>query len=144
MLSTRMGKSGTYRRGRSNNPNLCFWITSMAVAPENGVRPVIMAYITAPRRIQITLLAGPFSLGLLGGHVLGGANDATGHRQAIAGENLGHAKIREFDEPLGRHEQIGRLQVAMNDARVMRRLQCLADVNGNLERPSPGEPQFTS
>ena len=78
-----------------------------------------MAYMHGPQRVQVAVLAGPFSLGLFGRHVLGGADDSAGHGQAIAGEDLGDAEIGQLDDSLGSDQQVGGLQVAVNDAGVV-------------------------
>ena len=86
----------------------------------------------------------PVSLCLLGRHVLGGADDPSGHGQAVAGENLGDAEIGQLDEPLGGDQQVGGLQIAMNDAGVVRRLERLADLDGDFDRLLPGNSLFAA
>ncbi len=83
--------------------------------------------------------------GLLRSHVGGGAeDDARGcgvggqrrrHRQAVVAvvgiPRLGQAEVEHLDRTVGTELDVGRLEVAVDDALLVGRLQCLGDLQGD-------------
>ena len=57
-----------------------------------------------------------FAGDLLGRHVAAGADRLTVGRQPRAVEIAGQAEVADLHVPVGREKQIGRLQVAVDDA----------------------------
>ena len=67
--------------------------------------------------------------GLLGGHVAGRAHDLAGlGLAAVRLEPLGQAEVGDLGRAVGVEQDVGRLQVAMDDPRVM------SDLNGPSQR----------
>ncbi len=57
------------------------------------------------------------ALGLLRGHVFGGADEQAA--EGLVGrtrQDLGHPEVAELELPLGGHQHVGWLEVAMHDA----------------------------
>jgi len=83
---------------------------------------------------------------LLGGHVghsadqCGGAADG-GRLCDVrgSGHNAGQAEIEYLGAPTRRDDDIPRLEVTMNDALLVRRLEALGDIECNGAGPSLGE-----
>ena len=58
-----------------------------------------------------------------------------GDRRGIGGiERLGQTEIEHLDEPVGADLDVGRFQVAVDDAAVVRRFERLGDLAGDVER----------
>ena len=77
----------------------------------------------AAEAIQIALRRDRAAVGLLGGHVFGRADQAAGRRQPRVAEQPRDAEIGQLQIVVGRQQQIGRLEIAMDDAVVVRMLQ---------------------
>ena len=80
-----------------------------------------------PKRVDVAALAGFAAFQLLGRHIHRGANAHPSHgleRRAIALQDLGNAKVQDFDDFLGdtfliyffRDEDVVRFQVAVQDS----------------------------
>ncbi len=79
-------------------------------------------------------------MALFGRHVSERAEHCVGAREPGSADELGDSKVEDLDEPLTRNEQIGRFDVAVNDARLMsfgepaRNLFRDVDRRGGIER----------
>src|SRR5262249_60804925 len=58
---------------------------------------------------------GP-AAGVLGGHVGGRAEDGAGARRAVAAEALGQSEVGDLGPAVGVEQDVGRLEVAVDDA----------------------------
>ena len=76
---------------------------------------------------------------MLGREVFGGADDAAGRGQVALGEDLGDAEIGELDEAGGVAEDVGRLEVAVDDAVIVSVLEGRADLQGDIQHLPPGQ-----
>lgn len=94
------------------------------------------------QRIEVAAATGPFSLSLLGRHVLGGPDDAARDGEPRSGKHLSNAKVAEFDGAIGRDQQVRGLQVAVNDSGVVGRLESCTDLQRHGDDFAPGEPSF--
>jgi len=72
---------------------------------------------------------------LLGGHVVGGAHDDIGPGEAAGGTGggAGEAEVGELGAPILGEEDIGGLDVAVDDALAVRELQGIANLAGDGE-----------
>ena len=82
---------------------------------------------------------------LLGAHVGGRAEDGAGPGKIVAErgglarglvqvQRLGEPEIEQLDFAVGRDLDVGRLEIAMDDAFLVRRLERVGDLQRNLER----------
>src|SRR5690606_11348164 len=78
-----------------------------------------------------------FAFGLFGGEVLGGADHGRrlGHRHAGVAHGAGDAEVHDLDLAVAGQHDVGRLDVAVHDARAVRVLQGLEDPDGHLQCP---------
>src|SRR5207248_8269688 len=79
---------------------------------------------------------------LLGRHVADGAEDRAALRvQRLADrlEELGDAEVENLQPPVAREEEVGRLQVAVDDALVVGRAQPLRELSCQLGRAARNE-----
>ena len=58
--------------------------------------------------------------------------------QVLRTEQPGNAKIRQLDAPLFTKEQVGRLQIPVDDPPVVGMLEGLADIDCVVDRLAPG------
>ena len=97
-----------------------------------------MANITPPRLYKSLCGVTRSPAGLLGRHVFGRAHQAAIHRQPIIAEQSRDAEIGQLDFVVGfGQQQIGRLDIAMNDAMIVRMPQRLAQLDGMLHHFAP-------
>ncbi len=87
-------------------------------------------------RVEIAPPGDPPPLPLLGRHVLGRADDAAGDRQLRAGKDLRDAEVGELDVAVGRQQQVRRLEIAVDDPRIMRAFEGQAE-SGSTDRSLP-------
>src|SRR5207249_3355969 len=83
--------------------------------------------------------ADRFAGGLLGREEFGGADHAAGGGQVRAGEHLGDAEVSELDRSVRRAQDVGRLDVAMDDAVVVDVSQSRTDLQRQVQYFLPGE-----
>ena len=91
-----------------------------------------------PQRVHVHRRAdgaGPGG-GLLGGHVARRAQDGARARLAGVGvlDGLGQAEVGDLGHAVGRQEDVGRLQVAVDDPAFVRRLERFRDLNADGDR----------
>src|SRR5205814_186186 len=89
------------------------------------------------QRVEIAALARLFSGGLLGGEIFGGADHAAGVGQLPAGKHFGNTKVGELDDAGRSAEQVGRLQVAMDHAMIVRVFEGGTDLQSCVEDFAP-------
>ena len=73
----------------------------------------------APQSVQIAAAGDRLAVGLLRGHVVGRAEHAAIGRHVRAAVQLGDAEVGELDVVLLVDQQVGRLEIAMDDAAVV-------------------------
>ena len=111
--------------------------TSMVEPPENGSRPVSSSYSITPTRVQVAAVVHLLAADLLRADVAGradgevdvGVGDLV---QARRRHQLGQAEVHHLDLLVRRvgidHHQVGRLQVAVDDALAVGGLEHLAEL----------------
>ena len=96
--------------------------------------------------IQVAAGVDRLPLGLLRRHVFGRPHHVAGGRETRIAEQPGDAEVGEFQTAVGGQEQVARLDVAVDDAPVVRVAQRPADVDAHLRHLAPIEraspPQF--
>jgi hypothetical protein len=70
-------------------------------------------------RVEVTAVVDLHAERLLGRHIAGRAHEHAGGGELAVGLLLGDAEVRELHQALARHEQVGRLDVAVDDPLVM-------------------------
>ena len=105
----------------------------------NGARPVSSGVEDRPQAVDVggrrDRAAAPD--GLLGGHVGGRAQDRAGDGQARVGlDPLGQAEVGDVGLALGVEQDVGRLQVAVQDAALVGVVDGLGDL-GDQPRGGP-------
>ena len=90
--------------------------------------------------IQVAAPIGATTLDLLGRHEFRRPDDRPGDRQLFGGKHLRHAKVGDLHRAVLRNQQIGRLQVAVNDPHIVRMLQPRTDLHRDLDRLLPRNP----
>ena len=101
----------------------------------------------AAERPDVGAFVDRLALRLLRAHVGGGPDDhaqPAGHRghrrrqrrvrRALVGHRLGEAEIEDLDAVVGRELDVGRLQVAMDDPLLVRRVERLGDLRRDRQR----------
>ena len=78
-----------------------------------------------------------FALALLRRHVGGGADGAVGGGQGGDVEVLGDAEVGELERAVGQDHEVGRLEVAVDDAGLVGVLQGGAELLAERRRPPP-------
>ena len=92
------------------------------------------------QRVQVGLVAdlgGPADL--LGGHVGGRPQGPPGGRQGGGVEVLGDPEVGQLDLALAGDHQVRRLEVAVDHAVLVRVVQRVADLDGQVDHLAPGE-----
>lgn len=93
------------------------------------------------QRIDICPLVYPASLGLLRGDIV--HRPQCFPRQGIAGaRDAGNAKICNLDAAVFEYHDIVRLDVPVDNAAAVRMLQCLGNLNGEMQCLPPVEHTF--
>ena len=90
-------------------------------------------------REQVAAAVERHPLDLLRGHVGGAADHHAGARQVgLLADRLGDAEVAHLDPPAAPDQQVPRLDVAVDDPRLVRRGQCVGRLRGDLERLGGG------
>ena len=128
---------------------------SVTVSPAKACAPVSISYSTQPNAQMSRSLVHRLAAGLLRAHVRGGAENDPRLRHAdvrvIVGDSatsprapgaassaLASPKSSTFTMPSGRELDVGRLQVAVDDALLVRGLERLGDLPGDERASSTG------
>ena len=111
------------------------------LSPLNGRCPVSISYKHDAERPNVSAVIELLALHLLGGHIRDRSRNHAGlGRYPEAGE-LGQTKVEDLDDPAFRDEEVGRLDVAMHDSRVVRFAETAGglghDIEGFLQLDGP-------
>ncbi len=88
-----------------------------------------------PDRIDVSPGVDRVASYLLGREVSGGPDDHTGARQiTLRAVGLGDTKVGDLDAVVSTDEDVGRLDVAMDDPRAVRVMECHCDVTSDARR----------
>ena len=96
------------------------------------------------QRVDVGALIERDSLHLLGRHVVRRADDPPRFGQAGILERLGQSEVGDGHAPAAVDENVLRLQVAMNHALLVRRLQPFADLPEDVHGLRKGQPAFAA
>ncbi|GAC1599523.1 MAG: hypothetical protein NVS4B10_10770 [Myxococcales bacterium] len=88
---------------------------------------------------EIAAAIGPLAADLLGRHVSDAADDGSSERggrfrRRALDDQPGDPEVEDLESAVGGDEEILRLEIAMNDARVMGRGETLGELGGQIER----------
>ena len=93
----------------------------------------------AADRVEIAPLCHRFAFGLFGRHVVDRADHATVRCHLAGAEQLRDAEVGQLHEPFARDQQVGRLDVAVDDPAVVRQFQTDGDLQTDPQRFGHGE-----
>ena len=134
------GISATLALGRGGGSFKWQCISTTGVVPSNGALPTSIWYKHDPERIEVGLVAdGRRAPDLLGRHVSRGSQRSAGGRQRRRVQVLGDPEIGQLDLAVGRDHQVRRLQIAVDDAVLVRVVERVADLDSQLDHLAPGQ-----
>ena len=97
----------------------------------------------ATQRVEIGACRNAGVGGLFGRHVVGRPHDGAGGGLVVA-KDLGDAEVDQLDGIVGLKDQVGRLQISVNDSDVMSVFERRADLDRDVQRPHPTQLFFAA
>ncbi len=93
----------------------------------------------SPKAIDVRPRGCGFSFGLLGRHEVSGSNDPPAHGQVRRSEEFGDTKVSELNATFVCYQQVGWLDVAMDNAMIVGLFERAGDLQSDLYRFLPRE-----